>query len=238
MSRHSKTTPIPILKTTHYEYYKKIATRLAALAGLALAAGSVNAATILNASFEDDDVANDSFSDGVAANWNPTGGSVVGTQDFGPQSPAATDGDQHGVVSYTGRSLSQLTAFTIADGETYTLTVDVGQVDAFSGSQGTIRLFGSTGGLGIALVNTNGTAELSGIAPGKGAYLLNQTVTYTALASGDPFAGQQIGMMFTNSSGTQTLYDNVRLDIVAVPEPSSAALLGLGGLTLIIRRRR
>ena len=216
----------------------KIKRGLTAIAGLALTAGSVNAATIANFSFEDDVVADGAFSDGVASGWVISGG-TVGTQDFSAAqgAPAATDGEQHGTISFSG-SMSQLTSFTIADGETYTLTVDVGQVHNFSDSVGTISLYGSTLGLGTALSNTNGTALQADIAPGAGAYLLNQTVTYTALASGDPFAGQQLGIVFTNSAGTQTLYDNVRLDIVPVPEPSSAALLGLGGLALILRRRK
>jgi hypothetical protein len=34
------------------------------------------------------------------------------------------------------------------------------------------------------------------------------------------------------------VWDEVRLDIAAVPEPSTTALLGLGGLALILRRRK
>ena len=32
--------------------------------------------------------------------------------------------------------------------------------------------------------------------------------------------------------------DRVVLDVVAIPEPSTTALLGLGGLALILRRRK
>jgi len=220
----------------------KLTMPLAAIAGLALTAGSAHAATILNPSFEVDDVANGAFTNGLATGWD-TAGNVTGTQDFNTESPTATNGEQHGVVSFqtfggSDTSLSQLTPYIITAGETYTLTVDVGQVSDFTGSEATISLYGSTLGLGTALSNTNGTALQAGIGPGSGAYLVDQTITYTALASGDPFAGQQLGILFLNSAGTQTLFDNVRLDIVAVPEPSSAALLGLGGLSLIFRRRK
>ncbi|MBT8043527.1 MAG: PEP-CTERM sorting domain-containing protein [Verrucomicrobiae bacterium] len=40
----------------------------------------------------------------------------------------------------------------------------------------------------------------------------------------------------TSGSGNDVLFDN--FNVIAVPEPSSAALLGLGGLALILRRRK
>ena len=61
-------------------------------------------------------------------------------------------------------------------------------------------------------------------------------------ATADTDAVSSVGAYFTNSitngtwTGTKLQYFNVTA--VAVPEPSSAALLGLGGLALILRRRR
>ena len=209
--------------------------------GLIMAVGTQASAapiTITNPSFEDDDVADGQFTNGLAAGWD-TVGTVTGTQDFstGQLPPAATDGEQHAAVSWPDKngSISQLTSHTIAAGETYTLLVDVGEVNNFSGSQATIRLFGSTAGIGTALSNANGTAVLA-IVPGSGSYALDQTVTYTALASGDPFEGQDLGVGLFVTSGIQVLFDNVRLDVV--PEPTSLALLGLGGLCVWRRRRR
>ena len=41
-----------------------------------------------------------------------------------------------------------------------------------------------------------------------------------------------------SATGSGTAIDDVSLEVNAVPEPSSAALLGLGGLALILRRRK
>ena len=58
------------------------------------------------------------------------------------------------------------------------------------------------------------------------------TVTYTATGTD---AGHQIGIWLTTNS-YQELYDNVRLSVI--PEPATLSLLGLGGLTLMLRKRR
>ena len=46
------------------------------------------------------------------------------------------------------------------------------------------------------------------------------------------------GRSATSTSSDGTYFDSFQLQTVAVPEPSSAALLGLGGLALILRRRK
>jgi hypothetical protein len=51
---------------------------------------------------------------------------------------------------------------------------------------------------------------LNGIALTSGAYLLNQTFSYTSLASGDPFFGQTIGTALIGKTATQVLFDHVR----------------------------
>jgi len=46
------------------------------------------------------------------------------------------------------------------------------------------------------------------------------------------------GTGHANAGGNDWYADDVTVDITTVPEPSSAALLGLGGLALILRRRK
>jgi hypothetical protein len=174
---------------------------------------------LINPSFETDAVNSGGAVGGSMTGWTAVG--AAGNQKFSPgnasQIPKTIFGEQHAYTNGTNASVSQVTPLTITAGETYTLTVDVGQVSNFSNSQGTIRLFGSTLGLGTALSNSNGTAELSGITPPNQStsYLVNQTISYTALASGDPFEGQQLGVILIGSSGIQVLYDNVRLEVIA-----------------------
>ena len=56
--------------------------------------------------------------------------------------------------------------------------------------------------------------------------------TPISLSSGDT-------LVFTNVSAGQSFeIDSLDLDVVVVPEPSSTALLGLGGLALLMRRRK
>lgn len=196
-------------------------------AALVLTSAYSHAATVLNPSFEANVVGDNSFA-GVIDNWVITG-PATGTQDFpAAQTPQTTFGLQHAYVN-SGSSINQNTSETIIGGQKYTLTVNVGQVSAFSGSTATIRLYGNT--------LSNVIAEFTGIAPSTGAYLLDQTFSYTALTSGDPFAGQTVGIALIGTGGTQVLFDNVRLDVASVPEPSSLLLGGLGALALVRRRR-
>ena len=128
-------------------------------------------------------------------------------------------------------TVSQTTGATIDAGTTYTLTVDIGQQDLWAGGGGVIRLYGSDSGPSVALAEFD-TLNL----PASGDSLLDQTTSFVATAGQD--TGQFIGVALIGGGGTQIRFDNVRLDATPVPEPSSAALLGLGGIALILRRRK
>ena len=89
------------------------------------------------------------------------------------------------------------------------------------GSIGLVEL-GGGGGLAevAATVNANATTDM---------YFFDVT--------GGVAAGTQFQVIADSGTGNYATHQLVTLD-VAVPEPSSAALLGLGGLALMLRRKR
>ncbi|MCH1510189.1 MAG: Ig-like domain-containing protein, partial [Akkermansiaceae bacterium] len=197
----------------------------ALLAGFVLVPSSLHAApvTVENYSFEADGLGTQATD---PTGWVRTG--AGGYQSFNPtQTPQPSDGASHGWTNGSGAggpsSLSQIVpAEFIADGATYTLTVDIGQLGPnFTGSEGAIRLIGGAAGAGTPLSNANGTAELAGIAPGSGTPYQTVSVSYTALPAGDPFAGQLIGIELVGTEGTQVLWDNVRLDASSTGEDTT-----------------
>ena len=109
-----------------------------------------------------------------------------------------------------------------------------------AGQSLTANIVETTGG---AVLWTSGLIDMDGTHAGDAAagdlqdWNAGQTFSYTL----DPSTfigteGTAISVQFV-SHGVLSL-DNVVVDVTEVPEPSSAALLGLGGLTLILRRRK
>jgi len=97
------------------------------------------------------------------------------------------------------------------------------------------------------------SGSLTAVDSGIGSYDLSTKITGSDAAN--QLAGHLLGQITTDGSGAITIYydragvadrrgsngkrtqfDGVLFDVV--PEPSTAALLGLGGLTLILRRRK
>lgn len=92
------------------------------------------------------------------------------------------------------------------------------------------------GTLGVELVGT--TIDYAYTVGGVALTSESETLNYTS-ANG----GNDLVLRFANVSNNggdfnhnQTIIDNV--SVTAVPEPSSTALLGLGGIALILRRRK
>lgn len=177
---------------------------------------------------------------------NGQGWSQDGTSGF--ITGSMSEGVWSGYTNGPDSALFQLLSSTISSGNAYTLTVDLGQYYTFTGSEGAFWIYSSGSGFTEPLTNANGTAAMFEVAapegpccgPGNssGNYSTNLSVTYTALASGDPFEGDNLGIALVGSAGIQVLWDNVRMEVTPIPEPSTALLLGLGLVGLASRRRR
>jgi len=66
-----------------------------------------------------------------------------------------------------------------------------------------------------------------------------QTETFTSTGFSDSGAdGKNLFLRIETESDGYARMDNIYIEVASVPEPSSSALLGLGGLALLLRRRR
>jgi hypothetical protein len=117
-------------------------------------------------------------------------------------------------------SIYQILGETFVEGLTYTLSVWVGQ--PWEGSDSGWSLYFTGEDYKNNLIQTSGTA---GLTWGQ------VSLQYTATAAD---AGKKIGIKMYGD--TDVSFDDVTLD--AIPEPATLALLGLGGLSVLLGRKR
>jgi hypothetical protein len=210
---------------------------LAALAGLALAAGSVHAATpitILNGDFEDD-FGGDWTEVPV---WTDDNNSWVVT---GANAYKPAGGSQELYLNAGGDANQDLThAWSSSD--TYTLSLSAHEAGWQVGSAGdafSVQLREAVSG---DLLWDSGDQNVDGTLVNTPPYeftgtghLFEWTIDASAFTEGTEGQLLNIQLQSPNSGGSVYI-DNVSLNLV--PEPSTTALLGLGGLALILRRRK
>ena len=196
-------------------------------------AGNANA-DLINASFEEPNLGNGTFTTSGIVGWTSSGGTagVWNTVGWNPYDEPLPDGDQVGYLN--GGSVSQTSSWQIG--------VGVNEVKFFAGhrrsytGEAVYELYG--GGTASAGTVTGGTLldsitiNNSDIPDARWAtYVLN----YTASGS-DTLLGQNLSIRITKTAGQQVNFDYFGHQIV--PEPETIAALGLGALLLLRKRRR
>ena len=225
---------------------------------------STKAASLLiqNHSFEAPVTGNGTFiaSDSSApSGWSIYGPTAVGFRFFGVLNPSGTTLYDHPIPNYDENAnknvgvvflytpgvaeggLEQTLSATLELNTEYTLTVEAGNIANdvnephnafnFSGFPGyRIELLAG----GTVLGTGNNTLSIA-----EGTFGTSTVVFSTGISH--PNAGQALGIRLINlnGSGIEVNFDNVRLEAVAVPEPSTWNLvLGATLLTMALAKRR
>jgi hypothetical protein len=238
----------------------KISTIIALLVVSGFAVSSAQAASIFiqNHSFEDPNAGNGIFivSDSSGPpGWNIHGPTGAGTRFFGVLNPSGTtlytepvpDGDNVGVVflstpGVAAGGLEQILADTLQLNTQYTLRVDVGNIANDPNPPHNAFNFSGFPGYRIELLagSTIVASDHNTLTISEGAFETSTILFSTG--SFHPNENQALGirLMNLNGGGIEVNFDNVRLDAIAVPEPSTVALLfgGLALSTAFFRRRK
>ncbi len=185
-------------------------------------------------------------SDTQAFIFDPDSGNIdgSGTDPDGDTLSAGTTVEGENYLSLKpddGTVVGQVISSTFAENTTYTLTVSVGDRSDAVYKGYTIKLGFNDG-------ETTGAGTFSELATAFDAYdsgnvpessFIDVNLSYT-VPQGAPAIGQNIEIRLQtdpdSGTSTATLFDDVRLDATAIPEPSSFVLLG--SATLLLMRRR
>lgn len=203
---------------------------LAVVAMLAITAGA-DVITVNNHSFEDPTLGDGGWSASITG-WNRGGQAGTLNPTSANIDESTVDGDNV-VYQNGGGWMCQDTGVNFVEGNIYTLTVAVARCLTDAGFVSwDITLCKTDWTIAASLVGEIDVGD-----PENGA-LTDKVLEYTATAD---FAGSEIRILLrpdeNNPPDTGQLHlDNVRLEFV--PEPATIVLLGIGGIGVLIRRKR
>ena len=205
--------------------YSHIASYLGIALGFSLAATKVAAAPVLlNGSFEDPALAGTNFASGSGANWTATAGAFVLTNNFGfGTTPYGSQWEEFANNTTDTQTISS--GFT--PNTRYVLSLVASDVSGNSGDQLTLSVSGGATATQTFSLPARTGGQNSGALP-----FVSYTLTFTPTT-----VGPVVVTLAAGSSGGGIAIDNVQF--LAVPEPSTWALLGLsslGMLRLALRR--
>jgi hypothetical protein len=225
-----------IMKTRTHTQTKST---LAALAGLALAAGSAHAATaitILNAGFENSGGGPaGGGTPAVVDDWTEETGSGEFLDNAGTTNKP--DADSVLYLNTTTAAVNQDLGHNWSLSDSFTLDI-IGHNPNWD-QTGTFKvqlrqtddtILWDSGDLNVD--NTVVGASYTGTG-----HIFNWTFDASAFSGAGVLEGEQLNIRIASVTNT-TYIDDVSLSFDTVPEPSTTALLGLGGLALILRRRK
>ena len=206
----------------------------AAVAGLAFTAPSAMAVTILNAGFENSDTGIGNGNNTNIDDWTEDVGNAYVDTNGTSWVPEASDTLYIGSASVNqdlGHNWQATDSFTvglIAMNPTWSDNNNTFKVQLRQASDDVV-LWDSGD------QNVSGTVGAGPAYTGTG-HIFSWNFDASAFVTGS--AGEQINIRIEAVSSTPVYADNVTLDVSTIPEPSAAALLGLGGLALLRRRRK
>ena len=200
---------------------------------------------VANSTFNDPGTFPVGFFPGPPTSWGNLGDVGVFNPGFwdGTSYGGVYDGSDVALLYSDGGTLGQWLAPSLADGMTYTLSVQAAGRIGYTGTGVTYTLCFVAGDPGNPLnwvpLGTSGT-----FTPTEGAFNTTQfAYTYTASNYDPIYSVLGINLVVSGASdNNQVLFDNVSLDgstAAAVPEPATMFLLGSGliGLAGFARRR-
>ena len=208
------------------------------LAGLFASATSVPAAVLIqdNFTWNSVDGGNTTLGNTLNIDWT--------TDLTGSASDLTSIGSSSGFSTSTGSKINGGQAFrargftfTFTADDTYYLT-DLALAVGAASSIGNNRA--STGDVTITISSGagnvfSGTESWNGPNTGYGTPDWNFSQTDHLLKAGTEYT---FTALVSNQSSGFTAFDSLQIEAVVAPEPSSTALLGLGGLALMLRRKR